>query len=363
MSRHANVITRANLRSPVMPDFVPGLDLARSYYEEVIAVLIGDVPHAAGRLGWGSDVLGYDTERSTDHGWGPHLHVFVDAADIERVRAAVDAGLPETFLGWPTHYGWDDVSPRHWVETSTLGDWLTLQLGRDVRPRPTTIDWLLLPQQLILGVVGGTVFHDDLGELTALRAELEWYPDDLWLWLIACQWQRISQEEAFVGRTAQVSDELGSEIIAARLARDLMRLCFLFERRYAPYGKWFGTAFSRLDSGSGARAPPRTQGARPRVRGGRAAPQRPRHDRSRRPDGAAVLRPPVERHLRRALRHGMSRARVRSLAPISPAHRIRRSVGRLDRRPPASGGSAMPRRRLPGQPRSRTVIDLMRRSR
>ena len=30
--------------------------------------------------------------------------------------------------------------------------------------------------------------------------------------------------------------------------RDLMRLCFLMERRYAPYTKWFGTAFSRLDA-------------------------------------------------------------------------------------------------------------------
>jgi len=27
-----------------------------------------------------------------------------------------------------------------------------------------------------------------------------------------------------------------------------MRLCFLLERRYAPYSKWFGTAFNRLTS-------------------------------------------------------------------------------------------------------------------
>ena len=81
-----------------------------------------------------------------------------------------------------------------------------------------------------------------------MRADLAWYPDDLWLWLIACQWQRISQEESFVGRAAQVGDDLGSGIIAARLAHDVMRLCFLFERRYAPYSKWFGTAFSKLDA-------------------------------------------------------------------------------------------------------------------
>jgi hypothetical protein len=91
------------------------------------------------------------------------------------------------------------------------------------------------------------VFHDHDGELTEIRSLLDWYPDQVWLWLLACQWQRISQEEAFVGRTAEVGDELGSRIVTARLARDLMRLSFLIERRYTPYIKWLGTAFATLD--------------------------------------------------------------------------------------------------------------------
>lgn len=56
------------------------------------------------------------------------------------------------------------------------------------------------------------------------------------------------QEEPFVGRTAQVGDDLGSRVLAARLCRDLMRLCFLLERRYAPYAKWLGSAFASLDA-------------------------------------------------------------------------------------------------------------------
>ena len=232
----------------LVPAFVPGIELARAYYTEVVGPLLGDLPHAVGRLGWGSDVLGYDTERSTDHGWGPHLHVFVDAGAVDRAKSMVLPRLPAEFRGWPTHFGWDDTPVQPWVEISTLGDWLVSQLGRDLRPRPTLLDWLLLPQQVILEVVAGAVFHDDTGELTNLRRELEWYPDDLWLWLIACQWQRISQEESFVGRAAQVGDDLGSGILAARLARDVMRMCFLLERRYAPYSKWFGTAFAKLDA-------------------------------------------------------------------------------------------------------------------
>ena len=85
----------------VVPSFLPGIELALPYYEEVVAALIGDVAHAAGRLGWGSDVLGYDTERSTDHGWGPHLHVFVEEEEVERVRARVLPGSPRSFEAGP----------------------------------------------------------------------------------------------------------------------------------------------------------------------------------------------------------------------------------------------------------------------
>jgi hypothetical protein len=35
-------------------------------------------------------------------------------------------------------------------------------------------------------------------------------------------------------------------VLAARLARDVMRMAFLIERRYAPYPKWFGSGFARL---------------------------------------------------------------------------------------------------------------------
>jgi len=64
--------------------------------------------------------------------------------------------------------------------------------------------------------------------------------------VLACQWQRISQEEPFVGRCGEVGDELGSAVVTARLVRDLMRLCLLINRTYPPYSKWLGSAFARL---------------------------------------------------------------------------------------------------------------------
>jgi hypothetical protein len=228
--------------------FVPGRELARAFYVEVVDPLIHDVPHSGTFLGWGSDVVGFDTERSTDHGWGPRLQLFVRAADVDDVRSRIDRGLPDEFGGWPTRFGWDEVPVTDHVTVTTFGAWLEEQLGFDPREGMSTVDWLTTPQQLLLEVTGGIVFHDGLEEVEPVRAALTWYPEDVWRWLVGCQWWRIEHEESFPGRTAQVGDELGSRVIAARLARDIIRLCFLLERRYAPYSKWLGSAFAQLDS-------------------------------------------------------------------------------------------------------------------
>ncbi len=230
----------------VVEEFVSGADLAQSLYEHVVGPALRQTAHAAALVGTGSDVLGFDTDRSTDHGWGPRMHVFVDGTDVVEAVRAVEAALPETFGGWPTRYGWDAVPVQHHVVVATVGRWLRGRLGFDPSDGTQTVDWLATPQQLLLEVTGGRVFHDDSGELSAARTELSWYPDGVWHWLLACQWRRLDQEEPFVGRTAEVGDELGSRIVAARLARDLMRLCLLIDRRYAPYSKWLGSAFSRL---------------------------------------------------------------------------------------------------------------------
>ena len=64
--------------------------------------------------------------------------------------------------------------------------------------------------------------------------------------MLASEWKKIGHEEPYISRCGEVNDEIGSKIIAARLVQSIMRLCFLMEKEYTPYSKWFGTAFSRL---------------------------------------------------------------------------------------------------------------------
>jgi hypothetical protein len=235
--------------------FSSGLDLSLGFYTDVVRPLLDDalpgVPHSAALLGTGSEILGFDTARSTDHDWGPRLQVFLPNAHrhAERITALLTERLPVTWHGYPTAFTRThdpDPTRRHRVEVTDLGDWLRTWLGFDPRADVTVTDWLATPTQRLAEVTGGAVFHDGLGELEPARAALAWYPDDVWVFVLACQWHRIAEEEAFPGRCAEVGDDLGATVVTARLVRDLMRLCLLMDRRYPPYAKWLGTAFARL---------------------------------------------------------------------------------------------------------------------
>jgi Domain of unknown function (DUF4037) len=240
--------------------FVPGLQLCRAFYTDAVRPLLADVLHSAARIGPGSEVLGFDTLRSADHEWGPRLEVFVspaDAARIPELDRRLAERLPRTFQGWPTHFEHvegdhvgrmtpTDGPVRHRVGITTLDGWCRDRLGMSPRTGLRPAGWLVLPTQALAEITAGAVFHDGLGELEPLRAALAWYPPDVWRYVLACQWQRIAQEEAFVGRTGEVGDELGSAVVAARLVRDLMRLALLLHRRYPPYSKWLGSAFAAL---------------------------------------------------------------------------------------------------------------------
>jgi len=232
------------------PAFVPGAELCAAFYREVLAPVVG-VSHAAALVGPGSDVLGYDTARSTDHDWGPRATLVVAAEDVEEVRRRVGATLPTEFRGWPTAIGRDDEPLGPAVEVTTVAALAIAELGFDPRPGLSVDDWLSIPQQRLLHLVAGPVFRDDLGEVAALRAQLAWYPDDVWWWLVAAAWRRLDQEEPFVQRAAEVDDDLGSRVVAARQARECLRLALLLGRSYAPYAKWLGTAFARLPDPDG----------------------------------------------------------------------------------------------------------------
>lgn len=229
-----------------------GLALSRAFFvdvvEPVLATRFPRLPYAAGRLGSGSDVLGFDDGISRDHDWGLRLSLFVAGDAIAEVDRELERLLPDSFQGHPVRFAFTgQFTARHHVEVASVPGFLDARLGFDPRSDPGLQDWLSLSGQAALEVTAGPIFAETSEELSEARRALVWYPDDLWRYVLACDWIRIEQELPLMARAADVGDDTGSRIIAARLAHTVMHLAFMLERRWPPYAKWFGSSFRRLD--------------------------------------------------------------------------------------------------------------------
>ncbi len=250
-----------------MSDSIKGLELCRGFFfDEAKPILDKYFPHllyTAGLIGYGSDVLGYDDEVSRDHMWGPQFYLFLTPEDLplrERILETFSHHLPYTYRGYSVNFTPPDpndngvrhpqlissgqVDPLIFIQS--FESFLSEQLGTAAIMHLSDLDFLTISEHRLLSLVSGELFHDRLG-LSKQLDHIRCYPDSVRRYLIASHWDIIASEQAFVRRCADVGDDVGSVIICARIAERLMRLCFLYRNRYAPYSKWFGTAFRLLD--------------------------------------------------------------------------------------------------------------------
>ncbi len=195
-------------------------------------------------------MLGLDDQMSRDHDWGCRLTLLVDqdARDqVPRISQMLEEQLPERFGEFPVRFPvtWDS-SVSHKVEVATVADFAVSRLGADPTGGLSVLDWLSLTGQSVLEVTAGPVFTDRTRTLAGIRTLLAWYPPDVERYVLAAGWQRLCQSLPMVGRTAEAGDELGSRLLSAGLAGDLLWLAFTLSRRWAPYAKWRGIAFRSL---------------------------------------------------------------------------------------------------------------------
>lgn len=242
---------------------MPGGEVARGFHADVVGPLLAwampGLRYAAGRLGSGSDVLGFDDAMSRDHDWGCRLTLLVDEPDraaVPQVSLLLEQELPESYRGFPVRFPitWDP-GLSHRVEIATVSGFAAGRLGIDPTAELSALDWLILTGQSVLEVTAGPVFADRTAELAQVRARLRWYPPDIEQYVLAAGWQRLSQEMPMVGRIAERGDDIGSRQLSTRLASDLMWLAFVLSRQWPPYPKWRGTAFQALPAAADLAGP------------------------------------------------------------------------------------------------------------
>src|SRR5262245_6305053 len=111
------------------PKFVPGLKLSRLFYQKTVQpILDRDFPglqYSAALIGYGSEVLGFDTPLSRDHHWGPRLLLFLSRQDYPRLHKEIDqilaSNLPYEFLGYSTNFSKPEPNGIRHPERITSG--------------------------------------------------------------------------------------------------------------------------------------------------------------------------------------------------------------------------------------------------
>jgi hypothetical protein len=196
--------------------------------------------------------------------------LFLEPADRDEYGAAITdllrSSLPVQFRGYSCHWESYPDDPgvtmqgtgtagdiHHRVAIYTVADYLLTYIGVDPLAGGLSAEqWLSIPAQKLRTIAGGGVFRDDVGTLTKARTVVSaYYPRDVWIYMLCSGYSRLGQLSHFMGRCGMTGDELGSRQIAAQLVHDVMQLCFLLERTYAPYPKWFGRGFSLLKCAEG----------------------------------------------------------------------------------------------------------------
>ena len=168
-----------------MPDFIPGLKLSKLFYRDVVKGILDKhfprLTYSAGLIGYGSDVIGFDTPQSTDHMWGPRLYLFLTEDDHNllqfKILTTLSEALPYTFKGYSVNFSQPDpndngvqwlepitsgsINPLIWIHTikSFFKDYLNCDPAADI----DSASWLTFTEHRLLAVTAGGIFYDDLG--------------------------------------------------------------------------------------------------------------------------------------------------------------------------------------------------------
>lgn len=225
----------------------------RLFRQVVLPVLQRDFPDetaqtAFGLFGYGSEAYGMDDAVSRDHHWGLRIDALMPGALLRDRRDAimyrVGEALPRTFEGLPLREG--HVAGAG-LALDCLEGFLARTVGLPGVPS-SDADWLRVPEEDILHVTNGEVWHDPSGRFSAVRRAFEgYYPDAVWRRRIAHWCRYFSGMGSYALKRALVrNNELYAVTAFGKAIRWGVQLAFLLDRQYFPYDKWLLAYFERL---------------------------------------------------------------------------------------------------------------------
>lgn len=232
-----------------------GLELCRGFFEECgRPMLEAQFPEllpllAAGLLGSGSECFGFDDEVSRDHDFEPGFCLFLPGEETVDRRTAFQ--LERAYAKLPKEYGGvvrgglaPVGGPRHGVFRTA--EFFSALVGTPDGSLSTD-GWLTVPEQGLAEAVNGAVFFDGPGQVTAIRAALAYYPEDVRRKKLAGELLLMGQSGQYNYRRCLLHGETGAaQLAVAEFVKSAMHAIFLLNRRYEPYYKWSFRAMRAL---------------------------------------------------------------------------------------------------------------------
>ena len=204
---------------------------------------------ATGLAGSGSECLGFDDEVSRDHDFEPGFCIFLPGEDVVDRKAAFAlerayAKLPGEFMGVRRA----KVSP---VGGARHGVMRTADFMMDKTGTPdgnlSALQWLSLPDFALAEAVGGEIFDDRYGEITAIRKRLRRRPSDIRLKKLAGQLLMMAQSGQYnYNRCLRHGETAAAQLAVTEFVKSTMAAVFLINDEYQPYYKWSFRAMRAL---------------------------------------------------------------------------------------------------------------------
>ena len=204
---------------------------------------------AVGLAGAGSECFGYDDELSQDHDFEAGFCLFLpDETLVDRkTEFALErayAKLPREFEGFRRA----PMSPvggnRHGV--IRISDFLKQKTGT-VDGNLSLGDWFFVPEQSLLEATNGKIFYDGLGEVTAARECLAYFPEDVRRKKLAGNLLLAAQAGQYnYARCVRRGESGAAQLALSEFVQSVLHTIFLLNRRYLPYYKWSFRALREL---------------------------------------------------------------------------------------------------------------------
>lgn len=206
-----------------MTKFIKELELCQGFFNDCAKLIIDKyfpgLQYSTGLIGYGSDVLGYDTV-SRNHMWGSRFYMFLNKNDIDKKDEIFNKfaeNLPYTYMGYSVNFSEPDpnncgVQHPQFINSDkvnslifiqTFDEFLIDEIGTANLDNIKPLDWLAFSEHSLLSLVSGKLFVDKLN-LRKQTGKIKFYPNEVKLYLIASKWNIIASEQAFVNAAARL---------------------------------------------------------------------------------------------------------------------------------------------------------------